>query len=38
MKKVYERIIINVFVVKNKDVLVNSDVFLYDNVEHDVFV
>lgn len=38
MKKVYERVIINVFVVKNRDVLVNSDVFLYDNVEQDVFV
>ena len=25
-------------VVKNNDVLINSDVFLYDNVEKDVFV
>lgn len=38
MKKVYERVIINVLVVENRDVLVNSDVFLYDNVEQDVFV
>lgn len=38
MKKIYERIMINIFDVKNNDVLINSDVFLYDNVEKDVFV
>ncbi len=38
MKRIYKRLEIEVFITDNGNVLINSDVFLYDNVEQDVFV
>lgn len=38
MKKIYKRVEMQVFIIENGNVLINSDVFLYDNVVQDVFV
>jgi hypothetical protein len=38
MKKIYKRVEMRVFIIENGNVLINSDVFLYDNVVQDVFV